>query len=62
MVFDRTYNCLVDPNVDVQISDRAVDGNGKSYSVTGSLNRNFGLNVQHVTFLLNEESQATPDQ
>lgn len=62
MVYDRSYTCMVDPGVDIQISDRIIDSTGKSYQVTGSRNMNYGITVQHVTFLLNEESGATPDQ
>lgn len=61
MVFDRTYNCLVPIDTDIEITDRAIDQDGKTYSVTGSLNRNYGYSVQHTTYLLNEESKATPD-
>jgi hypothetical protein len=62
MVFDRSYYCQVDIGVDIQIADRVVDQDGKSYNVTGSRKGNFGITTQHITFLLNEESQATPDQ
>lgn len=61
MVFDRTYNCMVEVGTDIQIGDKVTDQDGKKYQVTGSLNRNYGFNTQHTTYLLNEETQATPD-
>lgn len=61
MVFDRSYFCQTDIGVDIQISDRVIDQDGKKYQVTGSRKGNFGITTQHVTYLLNEEVQATPD-
>lgn len=62
MVFGRSYNLLAPLEVDVQISDRVVDQDGKTYQVTGSLKRNYGFNTPHMTYYMTEESGATPDK
>lgn len=61
MIFDRSYFCIVQTGADIQIGNRVTDQSGKNYEVTGSRNINYGYNVQHVTYLLSEEAQATPD-
>jgi hypothetical protein len=60
MVFDSSYFCITQYPTDMQIGDKVVDQDGQSYQVTGSLNRNYGFNVPHVTFLLTEEMKKAP--
>lgn len=62
LVFDRTYNCFVPLGTDLQIGDKTIDQDGKEYRVTGSLKRNYGVYTPHLTFLLSEETGATPNQ
>ena len=61
-VFGRTYNAYFDIAADVQINDQLTDQDGKLYSVTGSMNRGYGTTIPHLTLLLTEQTQATPDQ
>jgi hypothetical protein len=61
MDFDRSYFCQTDIGVDIQTTDRVIDQDGKSYQVSGSRKGNFGMTTQHVTYLLSEEAQASPD-
>lgn len=60
-VFGRSYNCFLPIGTDVEISDKAVDQDGKEYRVTGTLKRNYGRNP-HLTVWLTEQSKNTPDQ
>lgn len=62
MVFDRSFNCFVPLGTDLQIGDKVVDQDSKEYRVAGSLKRNYGVYTQHLTFLLTEETGATPNQ
>lgn len=61
MSYARGYNCLLSLGTDIMISDRVIDEFGKVYQVTGTLNRAYGVNVQHLTVILTEESTAGPD-
>ncbi len=62
MVFGRAYNLFVPLGTDLQLSDKLVDQDGKSYEISGSLKRNYGANA-HLTFLINETLTAgIPDQ
>lgn len=62
LLFGRTYNCFVPIGTDLQIGDKVVDQDSKEYRVTGSLKRNYGMYTSHLTFLLSEETGATPNQ
>lgn len=59
--FGRAYNCFLPLGTDIMISDRVIDQNGKVYQVTGSFNRAYGQNTQHLTVTLTEEPTAGPD-
>ena len=62
MNYGRPYTCLVAMETDLNLSDRVIDENGKTYQVTGSLNRDYGSPaVQHLTFMLTEEASQGPD-
>ena len=60
-IYGRLYNCLVPIGTDIQISDQVEDENGKTYSVTGTLNRGYGNTVQHLTVTMTEEATEGPD-
>jgi hypothetical protein len=60
--YGRLYRCLLPINTDIQLSDRVIDENGKTYQVTGTLNRDYGIAVQHLTVTMTEEAKEGPDQ
>lgn len=55
-VYGRSYNCLLSLGTDIAISDRVIDQDGKTYQVNATLNRNYGINVSHLTVILIEQA------
>lgn len=61
MTFGRAYHCYVPLGTDIQMTDKLIDQDNKTYMISGSLKRNYG-SVPHLTFLMTEEVAAIPDQ
>jgi hypothetical protein len=54
--FGKSFKCFLPIGTDIVMSDKVTDEFGNLYTVTGSLNRPYGMNTQNLQVILEQQA------